>query len=1115
MLKLILGRSGSGKTEYLRSELAKLAEIGGKKLMLIVPEQISFENERAMLRILGAQNARRVSVTSFSRLADAVFRKYGGFAGKRLDDGGRGMFMSLALSEVKDELNFYRKNAESTELVSLMLNTSAELKMCAVTPKMLSATAEGLPQCTLKQKMSEISLILSAYDALVAQSSADPLDDLTKLKNTLCGHNFFKGYTVMIDSFQSFTVQEYDIINFILAQADDLNVALCTDGLGDPEQGMGLFSLVKRTGRKLKRLAGQNGVKTALPVVLSGQPRFSNPAIAALEAGIYRPVHSGYDKDPSNVKIYEAKNIYDEASFVCATIRDLVIHNNYRYRDFTVIARSPDSYDGILDGAFERWEIPYFMDRPEKIDAHPLMCLVLSAFNAVQHSLRSDDIFLYLKTGLAGLSFEQISLLENYVFIWNISGKKWKEEWTDNPHGFTSKATENDAVMLKSINLCREKAVRPLIKFSEKTADTDGLGMAAAVYRLLRDVNASDNLKAFAGRLSDGGEPALAQNELRLWDMLMNILDQTVNVLGKTKITRKRYSELLHLVINSSRMSSIPQGLDEVTVGAANRTLTSEPKAVFIIGAVQGEFPLSPGENNIFSDGERRELIRLGLPLNDTTEGVAVQERFLAYSSVSAPSERLYISYPVSDTSGKGNTPSSIVTETCSVLKKIKIENGLTMPEFYFSTARKPAFETAARKWNSNDGFSSVLKEIFGSGKDKARFDAVGRAAEKRPAEFLNKNKSQKFFGGNTFVSATQVEKFYLCRFQYFCRYGLNAQETQTAELNALEYGSLMHFLLEKMFKNEGSKKIIAMTGDELKNNILSYINIYAENKLGGLENRTQRFSYLVSRLADAAGVIIRHIAEELSQSEFVPKDFELSIGKDIPPLKIPLPDGGSVTVDGKIDRVDIMTCGGVKYVRIIDYKTGKKDFRLSDVIYGMNMQMLIYLAALCENGECRYGSILPAGVLYMPANRPSVSALRDDSVESIEKEAGKQLKMDGLVIDNPDVITGMETNAEGKYIPAALKNGSPSKTSHVVTQDELREILEYTKKLICKMSLELRNGDVSAVPLSGGYDACKWCPYAPVCGHENGDAVREMEEKWDKEKVMEQLCKEDKDDER
>ncbi len=1106
MLRFILGRSGSGKTETVRSMLKDMAQT--KKLMLIVPEQSSFENERAMLRLLGAKDVQRVQVTSFSRLADAAFRRYGGAAGRRLDDGGRSIFMSLALEQVKEHLNFYRKSAESTELIGLMLSASTEFKMCDVRPQELEQAASAIPQGTLKQKMTELSLILSAYDALVAQSYIDPLDDLTRLKNVLQEHDFFEGYTVVLDSFQSFTVQEYNIINLILAQAEDLYVALCTDQLDDPECGMGLFSLVRRTGKNLMRMAQQNNVKIAAPQVLPGGQRFESPSLAAVEAGVYRFGRGPAFSDSGDVTVYEAKNAYDEAAFVASAIRNLVMEQQYRYRDFAVIARSPDQYRGILDTALERRQIPYFMDKPQSVDAEPLMRLVLSAFQIIQSGFSSDAVFSYLKTGLAGLDTEQISRLENYVFIWNISGKKWKEEWAEHPQGFAETMTESDVRHLKEINESRAAVIAPLVRFANRLKETDGEGMAAAVYSLLQEVDAPAHLKTLAKRLFDCGESELADRQLRLWDLLMNILDQTALVLHHSPVTHTRYAELLRLVTLANDMASIPQGLDEVTVGAADRIRTNAPKVVFLIGTVQGEFPLAPGSSCVFSDGERRELIQLGLPLNDTMEGVAVQERFLAYSAMSAASQKLFVSYPVSGMAGEPNSPSSIPTEVCSVLKNVTVMNELMLPQTYFANAKEPAFELMAQQWNHNTPLSATLKSLFQKRGEEYRLSAIDRAAQKRPAAFADTDRARALFGANMHVSATQIERFFLCRFQYFCRFGLNAKERRAAELDALEYGSLMHYLLEKLFRNLGHEKILAMEPDDLKQEIIRLLNSYVEAKLGGLQNKTTRFAYLFSRLADSALAIALHIAKELSQSEFSPVDFELSIGSGgIPPLKIPLPDGGEVEIDGKIDRVDLMTRDSIRYLRVIDYKTGHKEFKLSDVIYGVNMQMLIYLAALSENGGDRYGEVKPVGVLYMPANRPVISAPRGTEQGKLDEEAAKKLRMDGLVLDDADVISAMEQGAAGKYIPVALKDGVPAKRDHVVSEQELTEVMRHIKGLVGAMAKELHGGDVAALPLSGDYDACAWCPYSAVCGHERDDPTRAMQ-KWDRDEAIRELMK-------
>ena len=1112
MLRLIFGRAGSGKTYAVHSALKECAQGGAEKLMLLVPEQASFENERAMLRLLGEKDARRVSVMSFSRLVDAVQRRCGGFAGRRLDDGGRSVFMSLAVEQVSDRLEVFRKNAGSTALVSLMLRISAELKMCGITPEAMRKAALTAPQGTLRRKMDEIALILSAYDSLVSQSFVDPLDDLTRLRDVLLRSGFFRGWTVMADSFQTFTAQEYGILEVILRQAEELCVTVCADGLDGPESD--LFAAERKTARTLVRMAQACGTPAAAPAVLPAGTRFRTPALAALEAGAYRPARRKAESACENILVYEAKNRYDEAAFAAAQIRALVMSGKYRWRDFAVIARSALPYDGILDAAFEKWEIPYFMDRPERVETEPLMRLVLSAFRVLKFGYRSDDVFLYLKTGLAGLSAQQISELENYVFIWGISGKKWLEPWSDNPQGFSGSFSEEEKVLLARVNESREAVIGPLERFDAETASADGQTMAAACYRLLCSVNAAENLRASARNLRAAGTPALAERELRVWDLLMKILDQTALVLGGMELSRERYAELLQLVIRTGSIASIPQGLDEVTVGDADRIRTAGPKVVFLIGAAQGAFPLAPGGDSVFSDSERRELIRIGLPLTDTMENAALRERFLAYSAMSAASERLFLSWPAADEDGKGLSPSSIAGEVRAVFPEVPVRCEEDFSPLWFACAEEPALELAARKWNSNDPLSASLRGFFASRGAEDRLSGVERAAERKPFRFGDRSASRALFGSGTTLSATQIESFELCRFQYFCRFGLGARERKAAELNVLEYGSLMHYLLQRLFRDLGSEKILAQPPDELHASILGFLGEYVEKIYGGMATKTPRFAYLVSRIADSAQIVALHIARELSQSGFRPADFELSLGASVGALTVPLPGGGEVRVDGAVDRVDLMDRGGVRYLRVVDYKTGKKEFRLSDLVYGLNMQMLIYLAALCENGSKRYGNFQPAGVLYMPADRPTVPAKRGDGEEKLGAEAEGGLRMDGLVLDSPEIIRAMDRGGAGKYLPVKLKGDLPDRNDHVVSPAELEAVLGSLKKQIASMAEELRRGDVSALPLSGKrYDACKWCPYGSVCGHEKDDPVREMEDRGRDEamKELEAAGKEEK----
>ena len=1112
MLKLILGRSGSGKTTYLR-ELVKsaLKEEHDRPVFLIVPEQASFENERAMLALLGAEDAQLVHVLSFSRLADEAFRLYGGGAGRRLDDGGRSMFMSLALAAVQDRLEFYRRSAASGELVSLMLAISSELKLCAVSPEKLGETAGRLPEGALRRKLREVSLILAAYDAMVAQSYLDPLDDLTRALPLLRENGYFRGAVVAVDSFTAFTVQEYQLLRVILEQSQETAVSLCADSLDDPDGGVGLFSLVKRTGKQLRTLARESGVPVAAPVVLAPGARFQSEGLRVLEENLYRAKREPLP-GAACAAVYRAAGPYEEAAFVSATIRRLVMEEGLRYGDFAVIARDADRYAGVLDRALEVREIPYFMDQPAAVESEPLMRFVLAALQTVRTGLRTDELLLCLKTGLAGLAPEEIARLENYAFLWNISGRAWREEWTAHPRGFEESWTEEDTAALESLNDCRRRAVEPLAGLAADLGSGTGEDCARAVYRYLEKTEAADALRTLAVSLEQAGRPDLAEREIRLWDMLMGILDQCALVLGKTPLDCARFSELLRRVIASGTLASIPQGLDQVTVGSADRMRPNRPKVTFIIGAAQGEFPLAPSQSSVFTDIERRELIALGLPLNETLEGTAVQERYLTYTALTSPSHRLFVSWSESGGDGGAREPSTPVGELLAILPDTPVLSRACLPADAFANAERPAFEEAARLWRDGSAWSETLRACFAEKPAYApRMAALDRARDRSPARLQEADLARALFGASMTFSATQIEKFYQCHFQYFCRFGLGAKERRAAALDALEYGSVMHYLLETVLREDGAEGVLRFSAGELHERLSALLRDYARRRLSGEERKTSRFSHLFSRLADAAAVIVRRIAEELAQSRFVPADFELPVGAGgVPAFEVPLSGGGTARVEGKIDRVDLYEEDGELYVRVVDYKTGKKEFRLSDVLQGLNLQMLLYLAAVSRGGAQRYGRRPhPAGVLYMPSVEPLLTGSRAEKAERAQAERDKALRMNGLLLDDPDVLRAMEEKGRGKFIPVTLKEGKPARRDNVASPAELESVLSHVCRLVGEMAQELREGKIEAVPVSGGADGCAWCPYGAVCGHEKDDPVRPIE-KLSRAQVMERLREEE-----
>lgn len=1112
MLQFVVGRSGAGKTAYLKQKLCTLVtKEQADKLLFLVPEQLSFETEKDMLSRLGAKECRKVEVLSFTRLADFVYRQTGGLAGQAIDDGGRHIIMSLAIEQAQDRLELYQKQAGKPELIPLMLNALKELKTCAVSTQRLREAAAGFVNGTLRQKVMETALIVDIYDAILEGSYIDPLDDLTRLYHALSAHTLFDGYTVVVDGFSGFTAQEQKILEVLIRQASLCIISICGDEAEFASDG-NLFFTTKRTKKRLKELAKKNGVPVLQDIRLDKPLRFSVPAISYLEEHFERPASLPYTEAPDGVTVYCADDIYDECDFVARTIRSLTIEQGYTYKEIAVICRDINFYRGILDTALEKYGVAYFMDAPQEISAKPLMLFALSAFACIHTAFSTDSLFRFIKTGLTGVSVEEAAALENYAFVWNITGKKWLSPFTANPRGYSDTFTQEDQMELEALEDLREKVTAPLLLFQRRIRDAGGTEISKAVYMLLQDYDVPNTLKEITGRFKEQGDLPAAQEQQRLWDLFMDALDCMALILKDRPISTRRYSELLQLVVNSADLSFIPNSLDEVTVGTADRIRLHAPKAVFVIGAIENEFPRMPVAGGVFTDQERKALLALQLPLYDSIEQLAAQEKFLSYSAISAPSEKLYVSCYRQNLQGESKTPSSIVRETLRIFPAIVPQS---MHDAYWAEllwAPQPAFERCAQYSRTDPNAQALLDTFFAGQKEfSAKRLAIARYAQKRPPQISDTQLAHKLFAkGGMKLSASQVEKYYLCPFAYFCRYGLNTKERKSAQVDAAEYGSLVHFLMEAVLKSHSVQTLSSMPEKQLRSLLKENLQKYLERHFGGAQDKSKRYLAMLARMAEGTFQLIRHILQELSQSAFIPAGFEMFIGEgsEVPPYTLALGDHEKILIQGFVDRIDVMRAEGKTYIRVVDYKTGSKKFVLSDVLFGLNLQMLIYLSAITKNAGEKYGGQpVPAGVLYMPAAAAVVNAEKDDTAQDIQEKQAKSYRMNGLILDDVHVIQGMEKQGKGVYIPVTLKEEKAGKENkadthvikidkgkeYTVSQAQMRALFAKIDALVLQMARQLFNGYIAPVPAKGSYDACKWCPYTAACGYKEGMPCRDI----------------------
>lgn len=1113
MLNLVLGRSGSSKTYYVRDKIKKLIESGIDKIILIVPEQNSFENEKAMLKLLGANKLSKLEILSFTRLCEFVNKKLARADKPKLDDAGRAIFMSLAIENLRENLDIYKKSVDNVEFIDVLIKALSEFKMCNITNANLIDIQAKIKDDSLNKKLYETALIINMYESLIDQSFIDPLDDLTRLYNILLENNILEGYYIFLDGFTSFTKQELKLIELIIKSSEEFYISLCTDSFNLSDNGFNLFSAVNKTVKKIVDISRKENIKINKPILLSKQNRFKNNELKFLEDTIFRPSQYTYNDEVSNISIYSASDKYDEIEYIAATIRNLVMNNGYEYSDFAVISRFSNEYLGIIDNIFDKYEIPYFMDKPENIDSKPLMRLVVTALNIIESNFEAEYVLRYLKTGLLSFTTEDISLFENYVFLWSINKGTFLEEFKFNPNGISSRLSDDDILVLQKVNSMRQCIIDPLIRLKEATDDTDGLNISRAIYSFLHDINIDNNLSAIISKQDNFSDLLHVKEQVRVFNILVDILDQMAMILKNKKIKRSRYLNLLRIVITLKDMAFIPKSLDQVIIGDANRIRLENPKITFIIGANEGVFPALPTISGIFSDMERKTLILSGLEIYDPIEKMVIEERFLAYTSMTSPSERLYLSY---ESNGE-KRESEIITNVKKFFTKIKIKSKSDLKLIDKIWAKIPTFELYARHKRENSIEINTIKKYFENDKDfENKLSLLEKIINNDTIKFKDSNNAKEFFKDDMEVTATQIEKYYLCRFAYFCKYGLLAKERKPVDFNPMEYGKVVHYLFERILSNYSKLELLNLDKTEIKNTVLKFLSEYIEDNLLQNEDQNQRFKYLVYRVCDSVTFLVLHMINEFSQSEFSPCDYELTIGDncDIPSLVLKVSDSENIRIKGQVDRVDILKKGNKSYIRIIDYKTGSKTFKLSDILYGLNMQMLIYLSAIYRNGKDRYNDVVPCGVLYMPSDRPIIVTNKDIDDKKLSLQISKKLRMNGVIVNDEDIIRSMEKDLNGTYIPVSKKDLESNKSESIVSYSEISSILQYVENKVILMAKGLRSGDISPNPVCLGYDSCEYCPYFSVCCYSEQDKT--PIEKWDKDAVIASLKKEntDKNDE-
>ena len=1077
MLKILMGRAKTGKSDAVLRRIAELGDDG--RQILLVPEHASHQAEVDLCRFCGPTASRHAEVLSFRRLSDRVLSITGGIAQVTLDAGGKLLTLQKALLEIAPELTVYRRPSQKSAFLRQLLDLFDELRCYEVTPEVLYAQAQDITGAT-HDKLRDLSLLYGAYEARLKRPGLDARDRMTRLCDSLEGSGYACGKDIFIDGFTYFNAQERRALGILLRQARSVTVTL----LGEPDSREEIFEASLRTLGQLRRLAEENGC----PVKLQTLKTEDTTALGHVERCFFGK-NVPFAGSGSAVRIREADTVFSEVEQAAADILRLAAAGKCRYRDITVAARNMGDYEGVIETVFERYGIPAYLSRRSDILEKPALSLLTGVLSAIGNGYEYEDMFRWLKTGLGGLTAEECDRLENYVIRWEIHGQMWLRDvdWAENPDGYGAPWNDERQSRLEEVNALRRRVREPLLRLAEGLKAGESAGEKVdALYSFMEELRLQSALESQMRAQADAGRLQDAEETAQLWDILCGVLDQFVEILGDEPMGLDEFTRLFRQVLTEYSVGTIPVSLDQVSVSEITRNDRHTAKYLFLLGANDHVLP-DPGQSGgILNDDDRDELAQRGIELAPTGMDRMSIELQNLYAALAQPTQGLTVSYPVTDVSGAELRPAFVIDRLRTLFPELKVEKEDNDKE-YRLTAALPALEMAGQTPGGG-----LWHWFAGNPAFQERLSAMERAAELKRGS-LSRAAVRALYGDRITMSASRLERLRSCHFSYFMEYGLRAKPREPAAFDAPQIGTFLHFLLENVTRDVLAQGGFAQVDDESIHALVRrYIDAYAARELHNFQEKNARFRYLFARLRNTAYAVIDQVAEELRHSDFVPLEFELSFGDHgaLPAVVISEPDA-ELRIGGKVDRVDGWVKDNKLYLRVVDYKSGRKKFDLASVRMGLDIQMLLYLFTLQKEGKAYFGKdIEPAGVLYLPARDEILPAERNIPADRLQSEREKQLKRSGLLLAEPAVLQAMEHEAlrEPHYLPVRVgRDGSLS--GSIASAERLGKLGEYVDTLLHRIADEVRQGNIDADPCCHSEDDsfCKYCDWADACHFQDG----------------------------
>lgn len=1092
-LKFVFGPSGSGKSSYLYQHVIQESmKYPERNYIVLVPEQFTMQTQKDLVMMHERKGIMNIDVLSFARLAYRVFEETGGGGLPVLDDEGKNLILRKIAGDYESELKMLGGHMKKQGYISEVKSVISEFTQYDIGEDEIERVMESAGESSrLYYKLADIRLLYRGFTDYLREKYITKEELLDVLSCEVEKSERLKNSTVVLDGFTGFTPVQDRLLGELMRHCREVIVTVTMDRRGNPyvyEHPYQLFALSKQMVTSLLQIAKQNKIPVEEPVELYDHVpwRFKEQeALAFLEKHLFRYGAGAYEKEQEQVKLHLAKNPREEAYAVAEQVRRMMREDRYRLRDIGVIVSDMDVYADHLKQAFIKYDIPFFMDHKRSILLNSFVEYIRSVLHMAEQSFSYESVFRFLRTNLAGFTYEEIDELENYVIGLGIKGyKHWQEKWTRKLRGMAQEDLDKMNHYRRQLVEKVDGLIYVLRQRRKTVAD-----ITRAIYEFMVQENLQVRLAEQEELFKAKGELALAREYAQIYRIVIELFDKFVELLGDEQVSLSEYCKLLDAGLEEARVGVIPPEVDQVVIGDMQRTRLKDIKALLFAGANDVYLPGALLRTGLLSELDREKFAREKLTLSAGGKEKAYVQKFYLYLNLTKPSEKLDIYYSKVSADGKSVRPSYLIQELQKLFPKLKVrdeERYLKEQELTENIGFDRMIREFVQKRHETDG---AWCELYNWYKKNPKWqEKVERFLEagyyRKPLDALTEEAAKRLYGEEFETSITRMERFAVCAFSHFLTYGLGLREREEYDFQAADLGNVCHRALERF-----SYKVEREAGDWLKlteEKRKQYVEESVEEAIADYRNSilysSSRNAYLIVRMKRMLEKTVWALTKQLAAGDFKPAAYELRFA------------------NGKIDRVDTCEDGDCVYVKVIDYKTGSKSFDVTALYHGLQLQLMVYMDAALQMEQKKHPEkeILPAGVFYYRIQDPLIDRPKEgEEQESILKE----LKPDGMISLEKEVLEHLDhcMVGESSVIPVKYnKNGSLSKSSKAASAQDFYLMMKYAVNKVEEIRQKILSGDVKVNPYRRGTEtSCDYCSYRQICGFDTkmeGYRYREIE---------------------